>query len=140
MKNKVNLIGRLGKDPEIRYTTDQKPICHFSLATSESWKDKSGERKTLTEWHNIVIFGKLAEIAAEHLKKGSLIDLEGKIKTRPWQDKDGKDRYTTEIITHELRMLSKKDGADSSDGHSSSNAHDDADFNPRPFDEGDIPF
>ena len=103
MLNKVQLIGFLGADPDIRYTTDQKPVAKFSLATSESWK-KDGEKQEKTEWHNIVIYGKLAEIAGDYLKKGSLVYLEGAIKTRSW-DKDGETRYITEIVVDSLKML-----------------------------------
>ncbi len=103
MLNKVQLIGFLGADPDIRYTTDQKPVAKFSLATSESWK-KDDEKQEKTEWHNIVIYGKLAEIAGDYLKKGSLVYLEGAIKTRSW-DKDGETRYITEIVVDSLKML-----------------------------------
>ena len=103
MLNKVQLIGFLGADPDIRYTTDQKPVAKFSLATSESWK-KDGEKQEKKEWHNIVIYGKLAEIAGDYLKKGSLVYLEGAIKTRSW-DKDGETRYITEIVVDSLKML-----------------------------------
>ncbi len=103
MLNKVQLMGFLGADPDIRYTTDQKPIAKFSLATSESWK-KDGEKQEKTEWHNIVMYGKLAEIAGDYLKKGSLVHLEGAIKTRSW-DKDGETRYITEIVADSLKML-----------------------------------
>ena len=97
--NKVILIGHLGKDPEMRYTAAGAPIANFSVATSESWKDKhSGEKTDKTEWHNIVMFDKVAEIAGQYLRKGSLVYLEGKLQTRKWQDKEGNDRYTTEIV------------------------------------------
>ena len=100
MYNKVTLIGNLGKDPEIRSTTSGDEVASFSLATSESWKDKNtGERKNKTEWHNIVVFNKgLVSLAKNYLKKGSKIFLEGTIKTRKWQDKEGQDKYTTEIV------------------------------------------
>jgi len=108
--NKVILLGRLGKDPEVRYMPNGDAVCNFSLATSESWKDKSGEKQEKTEWHNIVIYRKLAEIAGEYLKKGSQVYVEGKLQTRKWQTKDGQDRYTTEIIAHEMQMLGSKSG------------------------------
>lgn len=108
--NKVILVGRLGKDPEIRYMPNGEAVCNFSLATSESWKDKAGEKQEKTEWHNIVIYRKLAEIAGEYLKKGSLVYLEGKLQTRKWQTKEGQDRYTTEIIVNEMQMLGGKQG------------------------------
>lgn len=97
--NKVILVGNLGQDPEIRYLPDGSPVANANLATSESWMDKnSGQRQERTEWHRIVFFGKLAEIVAEHVKKGSKLYVEGKLQTRKWQDQAGQDRYTTEII------------------------------------------
>lgn len=96
--NKVIILGRLGKDPEVRYLNGGSAVCSFSVATSESWNDRNtGEKKEQTEWHNIVTFGKLAEIAGEYLAKGSVVYLEGQIKTRKWKDQSGNDRYTTEI-------------------------------------------
>ena len=100
--NKVILIGRLGKDPETRYMTNGEAVTNATLATSENWKDKSGEKQEKTEWHNLVFYRRLAEIAGEYLKKGSQIYVEGKLQTRKWQDKEGKDRYTTEIIVNEM--------------------------------------
>lgn len=109
--NKVILIGNLGKDPETRYMPSGKPVCSFSIATSESWNDRqSGERQERTEWHNIVMFDKLAEIAAEYLRKGSQVYIEGSLRTRKWQDKDGKDRYTTEIVARDMQMLGGRSG------------------------------
>ncbi|MDH5434662.1 MAG: single-stranded DNA-binding protein [Gammaproteobacteria bacterium] len=97
--NKVILVGRLGQDPEVRYTPNGSAIANLSLATSESWKDKnSGQMQEKTEWHRISIFGKLAEIAGEYLRKGSQVYIEGKLQTRKWQDKQGQDRYTTEVV------------------------------------------
>jgi len=114
--NKVILVGRLGKDPETRYMTSGEAVTNVTLATSENWKDKSGEKQERTEWHNLVFYRKLAEIAGEYLKKGSQIYVEGKIQTRKWQDKEtGKDRYTTEIIVNEMQMLGSKQGGESSD-------------------------
>lgn len=105
--NKAQIIGRLGRDPEVRHLQNGDAVCTLSVATSEKWKDKqSGETKEATEWHRIVLYGKLAEIAGQYLKKGSLAYFEGKLKTRKWQDKDGKDNYTTEINATEMRMLS----------------------------------
>jgi len=105
--NKAIIVGHLGKDPETRYTPSGSAVTNFSVATSENWKDKqTGAKQERTEWHNIVIFGKLAEIAGEYLKKGSAVYLEGKIQTDKWQDKDGKDRYTTKINAHTMQMLS----------------------------------
>lgn len=106
--NKVILVGRLGKDPETRYMTNGEAVTNVSLATTENWKDKSGEKQEKTEWHNLVFYRRLAEIAGEYLKKGSMIYVEGKITTRKWQDKEGKDRYTTDIIVNEMQMLSSK--------------------------------
>jgi single-strand DNA-binding protein len=98
--NKVSLIGNLGKDPEVRHTSDGRPIVSFSVATSESWRDKAtGERKEKTEWHNVVIFNEgLCKVAEQYLKKGSKCYVEGAMKTRKWQDKDGNDRYSTEVV------------------------------------------
>lgn len=106
--NKVILVGRLGKDPETRYMTSGEAVTNATLATSENWKDKNGEKQERTEWHNLVFYRRLAEVAGEYLKKGSQIYVEGRIQTRKWQDKEGKDRYTTEIIVNEMQMLSGK--------------------------------
>ncbi len=108
--NKVILIGRLGKDPETRYMTNGEAVTNATLATSENWKDKNGEKQEKTEWHNLVFYRRLAEIAGEYLKKGSQVYVEGKLATRKWQDKEGKDRYTTEIIVNEMQMLGSKQG------------------------------
>jgi single-strand DNA-binding protein len=109
--NKVILVGNLGKDPENRYMPNGKAVTNFSIATSESWKDKqTGEQREQTEWHNIVMYERLAEIAAEYLKKGSQVYIEGKLRTRKWQDKEGRDRYTTEIIANEMQMLGSRQG------------------------------
>ena len=111
--NKVILIGNLGKDPEVRYMPSGGGVANLSLATSESWKDKqTGEMQEKTEWHRVVFFGKLGEIAGEYLKKGSKIYVEGRIQTRKWQDKEGHDRYSTEIIGNEMQMLDSKGGGD----------------------------
>jgi single-strand DNA-binding protein len=112
--NKVILVGRLGKDPETRYMTNGEAVTNATLATSENWKDKNGEKQEKTEWHNLVFYRRLAEIAGEYLKKGSQVYIEGKIQTRKWQDKEtGKDRYTTEIIVNEMQMLGSKAGGGS---------------------------
>lgn len=108
MVNKAILIGRLGGDPEVRYTPDGLMITNFNLATDEARKDKNGERVQKTEWHRIVTFGKLAEISGKYLSKGKLIFIEGRIQTRSWEDKDGNKRYTTEIIASNMRMLDAK--------------------------------
>ena len=108
--NKVILVGNLGKDPEVRYLEGGTAVANFPIATSETFKDRtSGERKTNTEWHNIVVWRGLAEIAEKYLKKGSQIYLEGKLRTRQWQDKDGNNRYTTEVVADNLQMLGRKD-------------------------------
>ena len=107
--NKVILIGNLGKDPELKFLQSGQPVANFPIATSEKWKDKStGETKEQTEWHNIIMFGKLAEIAGQYLKKGSSVFVEGRLQTRKWQDKNGQDRYTTEIIANEMKMLGSR--------------------------------
>jgi single-strand DNA-binding protein len=108
--NKVILVGNLGKDPEVRYLEGGTAVANFPIATSETYKDRnSGERKTTTEWHNIVLWRGLAEIAEKYLKKGSQVYIEGKLKTRQWQDKEGNNRYTTEIVGDNLQMLGRKD-------------------------------
>ena len=110
--NKVILIGNLGKDPEVRYMANGGAVCNVTLATTESWKDKqTGDQKDRTEWHNIVFYRRLAEIAGEYLRKGSQIYVEGKLQTRKWQDKNGNDRYTTEIIANEMQMLGSRGGS-----------------------------
>lgn len=110
--NKVILVGNIGQDPEIRYMPNGNPVANLTLATSESWKDKqSGETREQTEWHKVVLFNKLAEIAGEYIKKGSKVYLEGSIKTRKWQDQQGQDRYTTEIVGNELQMLDRRSDA-----------------------------
>jgi single-strand DNA-binding protein len=106
--NKVILLGRLGKDPEVRYMANGEAVANFSIATSESWKDKSGEKQEKTEWHNCTAYKRLAEIVGEYVKKGSQIYVEGKLQTRKWEDKQGVTKYTTEIIVHELTMLGDK--------------------------------
>lgn len=104
--NKVILVGNLGKDPEVRYTANSTAVANVTIATSEQWKDKqSGQTQERTEWHNVVFYNRLAEIVGEYLKKGSQIYVEGSLRTRKWQDKEGKDRYTTEIIASEMQML-----------------------------------
>jgi len=118
--NKVILVGNLGKDPEMRYMPSGSAVANITLATTESWKDKqSGDQQERTEWHNIVFFNRLAEIVGEYLKKGSQIYVEGKLRTRKWQDKSGNDRYTTEIVANEMQMLGSRGG---SAGYSSEKA------------------
>lgn len=111
MLNKAQIIGRVGRDPEVRYLTSGDAVVNISLATTERWKDKSsGETKEATEWHRINLFGRLAEIAGQYVQQGSLIYIEGKIKTRKWKDKDGTEKYTTEIFGESLKLLSSKQG------------------------------
>ncbi|GAB4174079.1 MAG: hypothetical protein Fur0039_15910 [Rhodocyclaceae bacterium] len=109
--NKVILVGNLGKDPETRYLPSGDAVCNVTLATTDTWKDKtSGEKKEATEWHRIAFFGKLAEIAGQYLKKGSQVYVEGSLRTRKWQDKEGNDRYTTEIRADVMQMLGRREG------------------------------
>jgi len=131
--NKVILVGNLGRDPETRFTTSGTAVCNFSLATSETFKDKSGEKQEKTEWHNIQCWGKLAELAGEYLAKGKTIYLEGRLQTRKWQDKSGADRYTTEIVAEKIQFLSPKGESGST---SNSSHYEEA----PPMSEEDIPF
>jgi single-strand DNA-binding protein len=109
--NKVILIGNLGQDPEVKYMPNGGAVTNVTVATSETWKDKNtGEQKENTEWHRVVFFRRLAEIAGEYLKKGSKVYIEGKLQTRKWQDQQGNDRYTTEIIANEMQMLDSRGG------------------------------
>jgi len=109
--NKVILVGNLGQDPETRAMPSGSTVTNITLATNESWKDKqTGEQKDRTEWHKIAMFNRLAEIAAEYLRKGSQVYIEGKLRTRKWQDRDGNDRYTTEVIADEMQMLGGRGG------------------------------
>ncbi len=108
--NKVTLIGNLGKDPETRYMPNGEAVTNITIATTETWKDKAGEKQEKTEWHRITFYRRLAEIAGEYLKKGSQIYVEGRLETRKWQDKEGKDRYTTEVIASEMKMLGSRPG------------------------------
>jgi single-strand DNA-binding protein len=121
--NKVILIGNLGRDPETRYMPDGGAITNISVATTETWKDKAGDKQEKTEWHRIAFFGKLAEIAGEYLKKGSQVYVEGRLQTRKWQDKDGVDKYTTEIVADRMQMLGSRAGMGGGDadraGHES---------------------
>jgi single-strand DNA-binding protein len=145
--NKVILVGNLGKDPEVRYMPNGNAVANITIATSESWKDKTtGENQEKTEWHRVVLFRRLGEIAGEYLKKGSQVYIEGKLQTRKWQDNNGQDRYTTEIIANEMQMLGGRGGSGSS---SASFANEDSSGNtarstamadgPNDFDD-DIPF
>ena len=109
--NKVILVGNLGRDPEVKYMPSGSAVTNITVATSESWKDKqTGEQQERTEWHRVVFFNRLAEIAGEYLRKGSQVYIEGSLRTRKWQGQDGQDRYTTEIVANEMQMLGGKDG------------------------------
>ena len=109
--NKVILIGNLGRDPETRYTTGGDAICNLNIATSEQWKDKSGEKQERTEWHRVVLFGRQAEIAGEYLKKGRSVYIEGRLQTRKYTDKDGVEKYSTEIVGDRMQLLGSREGA-----------------------------
>ena len=154
--NKVILVGNLGADPDTRYMPSGKAVTNIRIATSESWKDKqTGDQQERTEWHSIVMYDRLGEIAAEYLRKGSQVYIEGKLRTRKWQDKEGKDRYTTEVIANEMQMLGGRGGGGGGGGSSGSGgggdvrparspATDERSAAPPPAQEGefddDIPF
>lgn len=148
--NKVQIIGNLGRDPEVRHTSDNRSIANLTLATSESWEDKAGQRQEKTEWHRVVVFGKLAEIVEKYLKKGDSVYFEGKLQTRKWQDKDGQERYTTEVVVDrggQMVMLGKSSGGrgasapdDSSFGDSAPMASNTAKVSNEPAFDDDIPF
>ena len=146
MLNKVTLIGNLGADPEVKFMPNGDSVATINVATSKSWKDKAtGEKKTSTEWHRVVFFRKLAEIAGQYLKKGSQVYIEGSLRTRKWQGQDGQDRYTTEIVADELQMLGgRPDNAGSNQGGYSKNPQHAGGSKPEPeynpFDEEDLPF
>ena len=147
--NKVILVGNLGADPETRYTQGGEAVCSIRLATTDSYKDKnSGEKRELTEWHRVVFYRKLAEIAGQYLKKGSQVYIEGRIRTRKWQGQDGQDRYTTEIHADEMKMLGKREGNGAQQDGDSSGAASSNPGQPAPRQQGggyqdfedDIPF
>lgn len=133
--NKVILIGRLGRDPEMRYTNGGNAVAAFSIATAESWKDKRGENQTRTEWHRIVVFGKLAEICGEYLSKGKQVFIEGRLQTRSWEQ-DGITRYVTEIVASDVQMLGFRKSSETSSGRAGSTDHADGPHYPA----DDIPF
>jgi single-strand DNA-binding protein len=138
--NKVILLGNVGKDPEARSLPSGKTVANFSMATSESWKDKqTGEQKDKTEWHNLVVFDKKADIVVQYVKKGSQLYVEGKLQTRKWQDKEGRDRYTTEILIEDFQLLGGKPG---SERHESAPQQRAAATAPaeKSFEDDDIPF
>ncbi len=141
--NKVIIVGNLGGDPETRYMPSGSAVTNLTVATNESWKDKqTGEQKDRTEWHKVAMFNRLAEVAAEYLRKGSQVYIEGKLRTRKWQDKSGQDRWTTEIIADEMQMLGGRGGGGSAPMNSSSDsAPSSAPPQPGPDDfDDDIPF
>ena len=143
--NKVTLIGNLGADPEVRYTANGSAVANIRLATAESWRDReSGENQERTEWHRVVFFSRLAEIVGEYLKKGSQVYIEGRLQTRKWQDRDGNDRYTTEIVANEMQMLGGRGGGGGFDAPSQSSSPSPAQNsnNEPPMDDfdDDIPF
>ena len=120
--NRVTIIGNVGKDPEVRFTQDGSAICNISVATSSSWKDKTtGEKREETEWHKVVFYKRLAEIAGEYLRKGRSVYIEGRLKTRKWQNKEGVDQYTTEVVADQMQMLGGRDGASGDSGEPPSN-------------------
>ena len=140
--NKVILVGNLGQKPEMRYTQTNTAVATLSIATSESWKDKdSGELREKTEWHRVVLFGKLAEIAEQYLDKGSQLYIEGKLQTRKWQDKEGNDRYTTQILGNAMNMLGRRQSSgDGGDYDQSQPASQSAPSQASQISEEDIPF
>ena len=145
--NKAIIVGNLGRDPEIRYAASGAAVANVSIATTDSWKDKqTGENNEKTEWHRVVFFGRLAEIAGEYLKKGSQVYIEGRLQTRKWQDQSGQDRYTTEIVANDMQMLGSRGGgapaANNFEGGSGSSSSGQSSGGVRPtsdFDD-DIPF
>jgi single-strand DNA-binding protein len=139
--NKVILVGNLGRDPEVRYMPNGEAVCNFSIATTDSWKDKSGAKQERTEWHNIVMYRKLAEIAGEYLKKGRPVYVEGRLQTRKWQTKEGQDRYTTEIIADQMQMLGGRDGGSNAsyDGMDQSSGMDDSSYSQAPARQTNAP-
>lgn len=122
--NKAILVGNLGRDPEMRYMPNGEAVCNFSIATTENWKDKNGQKQEKTEWHNIVMYRRLAEIAGEYLKKGRPVYIEGRLQTRKWE-KDGVTRYTTEIVADQMQMLGSREGGGSSNASYDGSAADD---------------
>ncbi len=137
MINKVILIGNLGADPEVRYAQSGTPVANFRIATTESWRKADGEREELTEWHRIVAFGKLAEICGQYLSKGMRVYIEGRLQTRKWEDRDGNQRFTTEIVAREMKMLSPRSGGGGGGGGQAS-PPEEPPF-PEPVDD-DVPF
>ncbi|MHC4429827.1 MAG: single-stranded DNA-binding protein [Planctomycetota bacterium] len=140
--NKVMLIGNLGRDPEVRYTSDGKPVANFTMATTERWNDPSGERKEKTEWHRIVVWGKQAEIAGEYLRKGRQVYVEGSLQTRDWTDREGNKRQTTEVRAQRFQMLGRPGDFEAASGGAPAPERSTtsvADTGPG-FEDDDIPF
>jgi single-strand DNA-binding protein len=138
--NRVIIVGNLGRPPSLKELSNG-PVVNFSVATSESWRDKStGEKKEKTEWHNIVIFGKLANICKQYLDKGSKVYLEGKNQTRKWEDKDGNTRYTTEVVCHSMQMLDSKPSGGGESRRDQGPARHGGGSEPKEYEEGDLPF
>jgi single-strand DNA-binding protein len=136
--NKVILVGNLGKDPEMRYMPNGDAVANITLATTDTWKDKTtGDKKEATEWHRVVFFRKLAEIAGQYLKKGSQVYVEGSLKTRKWQDKEGQDRYTTEIVADTMQMLGSRQGMGS--GDTSEGSVTEGNARPKPMESRGVP-
>jgi single-strand DNA-binding protein len=133
MLNMAQLIGHLGRDPDVRCSPEGSAVANLAVATNQTWKDKDGERQERTDWHRVVLFGKLAEIAAQYLKKGALVYLQGRLQTRKWQADDGQDRFTTEIVAERLRMLGGK-------GERDGQATGGKSLSPEPVYDDDIPF
>lgn len=138
--NKVILVGNLGNDPELKSTNNGGSVCNLSVATSESWNDQQGQRQTRTEWHRVVMFKKLAEIAGEYLKKGAKVYIEGKLQTRKWQDNNGQDRYTTEIVANEMQMLDSRNSGDQTSPASQDTGQPAAKPDQSYIEDDDIPF
>ena len=142
MINKATLIGNLGADPEIRYTQEGTPVANFTVATTERWKGKDGQQQEQTEWHRIIAWRRLAEICGEYLHKGSKVYIEGKIQTRKWQDQNGNDKYTTEIVAREMKMLDRREGG-SGAGAGGMGSQDSGSSEPPPYGSSmgeDVPF
>lgn len=136
--NKAIIVGNLGQDPELKYLPNGDAVCNFTVATSESWKDRDGNQQERTEWHRIVAFRRLAEICGEYLKKGKQVYIEGRIQTRSWEDKDGVKRYTTEIVANQMQMLGRRD--EETGGEVTSPPPDESSVPPAKDDENDLPF
>lgn len=138
--NKAMIIGRLGRDPEIRYTNSGSAVANFSIATSESWKDKSGNKQEKTEWHNIVAWGRLADFAQNHLEKGKLIYVEGRLQTSDWMDKQNVKHYKTEVIAHTINFMEKLDASEKQDQPAGQAQSQPETGDQGPYMEDDIPF